>query len=714
MLMRRWLLFLMIFATGLVQAVKIKAQAPPLDTVIINQIRGFESCCHPGSSAMLEELMDNPDFLELPLNWALRYDALTNEKFMDLLNKKPQRHTLGLLLEVTPQLAGDSGIRSNIPEQANWSEARYAFLVGYEIGERKQILDHLFALFHKQFGYYPAFTSSWMIDSWSLDYIRTKYGVRVHEITKEQFETDGYTLYGGIFNLPFFPSQKHPLLPGIGADTLDVMILRQTVSDLNKNYGSAKSWFTSQPNDYLSQKPPVDFAYFQGLISEIQSQDEPTKVVVLGLENSTEWASYQNEFLKQLDFIKELSAKNEIKLISAYDLYQSFNKNYSRISARFLKTAGFPESGKLWYFGKNYRVLIEIWDGLPVLTDLRLFLNIADPYTSLKADSSQAYWLVPYAIDSSQQFIAPENDRSPYRGQPVRVDEFVSRFGISLAAAKINRLEDKTDELILTTGEGEIKLTDTEIILENLSPKFSTPVDLGFADVLTLATPRFVFFPRHPRFFITADKKKISLGWETKQLAQIGFLEIFKKDNVWIIKPNLNLTQADIDKLAAIFQPDRSDYGFDPQASVFFWHNQEAIAGRNPIRLYINPLNIIKRPAKVDSIEVKLTNSDLISYTLPTLPIQEPFFIDLTAAKSTTGQVSLVINGNIIAHVKDIRFVSDCTTSPLECLLKKETGITYLKIVSQEIMQNLGQKLEIIISDAKTFIKSFLNRPKFD
>lgn len=708
-----WLLLLIIlslfyFSTG------VYAVSTPLNTVVINQIRGQETCCQPGNPDMLTSLLTNPNYVSLPLNWALRYDALTDAAFLDKLRNLPDTQELGLLLEMTPKLLTDSGVGIYSDLKSDWSEGRHAFLIGFDIANRQKILDHLFLQFHKEFGYYPSFTVSWMIDAWSLQYIRNRYGVRVHELTKEQFETDGYTLYGGIFNLPYFPTSNHPLVPGNSTDKLDVLVLRQTVSDLNKNYGSAKSWFTSQPNDYLSQKPAADITYFQHLISEMQNQEEPTRVAVLGLENSSAWESFREEFLRQLNYLKELSAKNEIKILSPYGVYQSIKKIYPRPKARYLKTSDFPQSGKLWYFGKNYRVLIEIWDGLPVLTDLRLFLNTADPYTSLKADSSQAYWLVPYAIDSSQQFIAPENDRSPYRGQPVRVDEFVSRFGINLAAGKINRLEDKTDELILTTEAGEIKLTDTEIILENLSPKFSTPVDLGFAEVLTLATPRFVFFPRHPRFFITVDKQKISLGWETKQLTQIEFLEIFKKESVWIIKPNLNLAREDIDKLTAIFQPDRSDYGFDPQASVFFWHNQEAIAGRNPIRLYINPLNMLKRPAKVDSIEIKLTNSDLINYTLPTLPIQEPFFIDLTAAKSTIGWVSLVINGNLIAQVKDIRFVSDCTRSPLECLLKKETGITYLKIVSQEIKQNLGQRLEIVISDAKTFIKSFLNRPRFD
>jgi len=148
-----------------------------------------------------------------------------------------------------------------------------------------------------------------MIDSWSLNYVRDQYGVRVHELTKEQYETDSYTLYGGIFNLPYFASRNHLLLPATTADGM--MIMRQTVSDIDRNYGSSKAHFTSQPNDYLENPDKTDFSYFENLLNMAENQNENSKFALLGLENSLSMQTYQEEFITQLQFISEKQAQDE-------------------------------------------------------------------------------------------------------------------------------------------------------------------------------------------------------------------------------------------------------------------------------------------------------------------------------------------------------------------------------------------------------------------
>ncbi len=691
----------------------VKADSLPLNTVIINQIRGGEICCQSGTSEMVEQITNNPKYQSIPIHWAIRFDALTDPDFLTVFNKKPSTHVLGLLLEVTPKLARESGVEHKFPANANWSEARHAFLVGYLPAERQKILDTLFNKFYEQFGYYPSFTVGWLIDSWSLNYIRSKYGVRVHEITKEQFETDGYTLYGGIFNLPYFPILSHPLIPGSSANKLDLLILRQTVSDIDKNYGSAQSIYTSQPNDYLSQKPAADFTYLQKLISEMQKQSQMTKIAVLGLENSQEWTLYKNEYFRQLDYLQDLADKKEIIFRNAYDLYQLVTGFLSQSNVRFLQTSDFPGTGKLWYFGSKYRALIEIWDSRPVLTDLRIYADFSDPYMQIPASSSQAYWIIPYLLDSSQQFIAPQTDLSPYRGDPVRADAAVNRFGIKLSESSINQINQSETALTLVTDNGSIIFSDEGIVLENTQPKFLTPVDLTFDEIIQLGTEKFIFFRKHPRFFLIPDHTKIKAGWESKQLEQVVMANLLKQENKWLIKPNLDLNQIDMDKISSIFQPDRSDYTFDPSASIFFWHNTQAIAGRNAVRLYLNPLNILKRSAQVNQIEVRLTDAEEIDYLLPPLGIQEPFFIDFTADRPAKSRVNLLINGNLIGLNQEIVFVPDCFKKITLCLKDRDQIPLYLSIRINELKQFLDEKAKNIIEEFQTKAKIFLEKAKY-
>ncbi|EKE15071.1 MAG: hypothetical protein ACD_12C00162G0001, partial [uncultured bacterium] len=171
--------------------------AKEADFLIINQIRGGETCCQSGSLDLFQQIKNKKEINNLPFGWALRYDALSDSKYSESLDKNGE---LGLLLEITPNLASKSGVLyKGKPDGSDWYFAKNAFLIGYTQEERKKIIDTLFAEFKNKFGDYPHFTVAWMIDAWSLSYINNVYGVKLHELTKEQYETDSYTLDGGIF-----------------------------------------------------------------------------------------------------------------------------------------------------------------------------------------------------------------------------------------------------------------------------------------------------------------------------------------------------------------------------------------------------------------------------------------------------------------------------------------------------------------------------------
>ena len=86
-------------------------------------------------------------------------------------------------------------------------------MIGYQPDDRKKLIDTYMTAFQNAFGYYPATSVSWMIDPLSLAYLQQKYGVSVQEITREQWGTDSYTIYGGPPHYPYKPSQNWAIVP---------------------------------------------------------------------------------------------------------------------------------------------------------------------------------------------------------------------------------------------------------------------------------------------------------------------------------------------------------------------------------------------------------------------------------------------------------------------------------------------------------------------
>lgn len=679
-------------------------------TMIIHQIRGSEVCCVPGNIQMIETLSKNTSIWSLPLSWALRFDALKDESYIGEIKKLPKNHSLGLLLEVTPKLASESGVLyKSDPAGSDWREGRSGLLVGYIPSERKKIIDTVFKLFHQHFGYFPTFTVSWMIDSWSLSYMRDTYGIRVHELTKEQFETDSYTLYGGIFNLPYFPSRYHPLVPAKNFnESLDLMIVRQTVSDISRNYGSYESFYTSQPNDYLSGDLS-NFTYFTKLLEESMSQNPGSRFALLGLENSSEWDIYKDEYQRQLDHVSKKSIASELRVVKPYDFYLEQKINEKINPARILKNIDFPQSGAWWYFGSTYRARLEMWDGSLYLTDLRIYPDaLVDPYQNEPVTTSRSYWILPYLIDSSQQFTTKLGQEKINQGFPVRNDDMVSRFGIRLLESVTNISD--TDEYTLIQGKGEeIKFTPLEVMINSKSLVFGHPYNIDINDVMVTESAVYMQFPQHPRFVIMPQKgqKSLQLGWENEDKVFVQLATLEQSNNSWLLRPRTDISKEELQSLSMIFQPDKSSEKLDLAKTVIYWHNTESIVGRGPVRLYIDPRNSLDRQIPIGNLMIKLNDNSSIDVKLPfdVTSRMEPFFVDFISNQPISDQVRLMIGENLVPEVKIVRFYPDCRMQFFNCLKNKDDLVGFSRIYVKDIFQEVEKKLRIIWIDVRMLVE---------
>ncbi len=694
----------------------VSAQEKPLDAVVINQIRGRDACCQPGNMDMLEKISAEENFKKLPIAWAIRYDVFQDADFLNKLKQLPDTYSLGLSLEVTPKLASDSGVSyKGNPDGTDWYYAHNVFLIGYTQPQRQKLLDRLFKTFYDQFNYYPTFTVSWMVDAWSLDYLRKTYGVVVHEITKEQYETDSYTLYGGIFNLPYYPSKSHPLVPAKNkSDQLEMLIMRQTISDIDKNYGSYQSFFTSQPNDYLANPKGKGPAYFLELVNQMQAQNQVDRFAVLGLENSREWDLYQEEYIKQLKYIVDEQQAGKIKVWSPHDFYNEFNTASPINPVRILKTADFPRSGALWYFSNYYRARLENWQGQIVLTDLRVFTDTPDPYSETPADKSRGYWIIPYLIDSSQQFEELGKPEIEYQDNPIRNDTGVKKFGIILSNLQLETLKFEDEVLQLANDNQNLRLEPNAIFVSDLlQPKLADPINITWDEIIKNNYEQYFLFSRHPRFFISPEKngRAFALGWENVQMEKVIMATISKEENLWKIQPRTQAVKSEIQSLASIYQPDRSKLGFDSASSVFFWSNKEAIAGRSPVRLFISAQNALHRPTVLNNLSISLSDPSLVQIVQPEniKTKLDPFLIDFIASKSAEVEVKITVDGNIIpAGQARIRFYTDCSHDLFTCLRNRDDLKGFFKIIIKEKFNTYQTQAKIWFMAYADKVKSYL------
>lgn len=398
MVLKRIFIFLIFFFVFTFFPKFVNAKEVP-QVIFINQVRG-EECCSIGTLENLQLQVEKFKVKKIPSFFAIRYDALTDQKYLDYLKEESESNKdiikIGLLVEITPNLAGDSGVKYN-GTLDRWFEAQTVFTIGYEKEDRKKLIDHLFKTFKSKFGYYPIITSAWIMDTYSLNYIHEKYGVTSHQITREQWGVDSYTLYGGSPHYPYPASINWSFIPDFKQNN-PLLILRQTVTDPLYNYGETKKHFTSQPNDYLNSG--LDFEYFKKLIDQALFEQKTTGFALLGLENAND-IKYQKEYLRQIDYIAKLGDRVSFPDLNELLKYWSKQKttyyqgkdliNGSDNQAEFRTTS-------------NFRERTRIIKGKMIVTDYRYYhRDLTDPYNNYVA-KKQGYWIVPYSVDFSNVY----------------------------------------------------------------------------------------------------------------------------------------------------------------------------------------------------------------------------------------------------------------------------------------------------------------------
>ncbi|MFH1561458.1 MAG: hypothetical protein ABID04_02670 [Patescibacteria group bacterium] len=253
--------------------------------------------------------------------WLLQYDALTDEELVGFVkNQFSSNQELGLFLEVSPDLAESA--RVVYPPLLPWYDPQAVFLSGYSQSQRRKLIDTVFEKYKKTFGDYPASVGAWWLDSYSLEYLKSKYDIKAVLIVADQKTTDNYGVWGQWWGVPYYSSEANVLIPAQEKDKRGLVVLQWAQRDISKacGEGPSSSNYSLQANDYTERG--LDTAYFKKLIASYLDCDLPVGQITVGLETGIESVKSFAEYENQLEALSGIEVVENVTMSQFSDYYQ--------------------------------------------------------------------------------------------------------------------------------------------------------------------------------------------------------------------------------------------------------------------------------------------------------------------------------------------------------------------------------------------------------
>lgn len=628
----------------------VHAQSTPT-YLIINQVRGSE-CCGQGGVTELVDQIQLSQSVELPTYFALRYDALIDPRYRDLVVKASTADSItikpALLIEITPELAEATEVTYH-GQLENWYRASQVFTLGYEPDDRTKLLDTLMATYHDVFGTYPELTVGWMLDTDSLNYLRQNYGVQAHQITREQWGVDSYSLYGGPAHHPYLASKNWAFMPDVTASD-SVIMLRQTITDPVWNYGDTTSAFTSQPNDY--ERDGKDLEYFKALVAQTWNEENQPGFMVLGLENSMPTA-VQQEYQRQLQWLAAFAREKGARSATITDLRQLYSQPQALVHSGTDLTGQEPHTKAWWITTPQYRLRIVQHNSTLWLSDVRLFdTRLEDPYRE-KVARNQGYWITPALLDTSLQQ-QPSGKRWWQWWKPPEVN-----LGQLLPQRDVN--QDNPGVKIADLAD------DTLLIMEKTADgrSLSYQTASGENEKIYFNPDTFVWESSKKRHqYVQQQFQKLGdnspLSLDTKEENDQLIVSTQLAHDSWNEYRDEHPNQY-FPEVSLVDSPDQ-------EQTIIYPNNRYTITGQTPVRIVFAPKSVdgtpvgLREPALLTSetADVEVIEANAAQY-------QEPVqFFDVF--RSEPGVVQLSVTAGTYQWQSHVYFAPDCRADVKYCL----------------------------------------------
>lgn len=402
-----------------------------------------------------------------------QYDALVDDEYLSVLHSSDAAE-IGFWFEVVKPLVEDSGMEWRGREGWPWDyHVNPGFLMAYTEDEKKTLIDKAMTKFRETFGEYPKTVGSWLLDSFSMEYMSENYPVDAFIICREQWGMDGYTLWGGPHYGGYYPSKNNMQTPATKEENrIKTPVFRMFVNDpiycyyehehSEERYMKFNRYpyglFTQEPAWACSRNPEWVKWQYDDLFA---SSNAGISYIQLGQENAFGWENVKKGMPLQCDLIaSELDYKLQNMTVSELGRYfkETFKDTPPMARGALSDWAGLGHQS-VWYNSKFYR--INIWnDGENLfIRDIHAFFDsYRDPYLDTPCTTHYAFYDNPPIVD----------------GVRMTTDDGETKAGLYFGKGKMlsRRERDEYYEVMLEADEKQftVKLYPEKIVIEASAP----------------------------------------------------------------------------------------------------------------------------------------------------------------------------------------------------------------------------------------------------
>ena len=383
---------------------------------IINFIREVEPREPINLLETVQEEINLMKQYDLRGTFLLQYDALLDPVYVDLMKSlDPAQFEFGVWFEVVQPLVEKIGLTWRGRYPWDW-HVHCGFSMGYTKPQREALLDELYSKFKEIFGYYPRVFGSWFFDSHTARYVSDKYGVDAFCNCKEQYGTDGYTLWGGYYGQGYYPSRDNVFLPAQNKEAqIPAPLFRMLGSDpvyqydlgLDVDSGARpiQNVITLEPayNEGGGGGHPgwIDWYMKENFNGECLSFG----YAQAGQENSFPWDRIQQGLTYQFPLFAKLQAEGKLIVEPLGETGRRFKETYAVTPASTITAhSAFddPEKKSIWYCSRYYRANIYADKNGLRIRDLHIFKeDYPDPFEDKVCPNNEATYDTLPVVDGN-------------------------------------------------------------------------------------------------------------------------------------------------------------------------------------------------------------------------------------------------------------------------------------------------------------------------
>lgn len=318
----------------------------------------------------------------LPCTWLLQFDAMVAGPYVAYLKAEmPPTHEVGLWFEINRMHCDAAGVPFRGRAELKWDyHSRAALSVGYTPAERERLADVAVARFTELLGHVPRSVAAWYIDAHTLAYLAERHGIVASANCKEQYGTDGYTLWGGLWSGGYYPSRANALCPAQSAGgQIRLPVFRMLGADPIYQYdlhlGQASQGVVSLEPSYTESGRSADWVRrYLDIIDSAPCQ--ALAYAQAGQENSFGWAAMGAGLKLQFAEIARRRDAGRLAVETLAETGAWFAAQYATTPAQaqvaLTDTFG-GERRSIWYHSRRYRANLLVHGNALTLRDLHLF-----------------------------------------------------------------------------------------------------------------------------------------------------------------------------------------------------------------------------------------------------------------------------------------------------------------------------------------------------